>query len=129
MNITYETNEFGETVKVTTYDNGTVTKELVRDPLPAAADPCEWLIDIGPFFDRFTGGTKMAVLTSTDVGVKAILADVQIRKWIDLKRADVATSLAYIGSVIPSVDSALQNTILNTPVSHEENLALRKLYF
>lgn len=95
------------------------------EPIP---DPCEWLIDLGPFYDRF-GAAKMAVLTSADAGVKAIMADVSIRKWIDLKRTDVATSLAYIGSVIPSVDAALQASILNTPVVLDENRALRKLYF
>lgn len=93
-----------------------------------SADPCAWLIDLGPFYDRF-GATKMAVLTSTDPMVKAIVMDTNIRKWIDLKRADVASALAYIGSVIPAVDSALQSAILNTPVSAEENGALRKLYF
>lgn len=97
-------------------------------PSAPGADPCEWLIDIGPFYDRF-GAAKMAVLTSPDAGVKAIMADVQIRKWIDLQRADVASSLAYIGSKVPAVDAAMQAAILTTPVSAEENLALRKLYF
>ena len=95
---------------------------------PAPIDPCEWLIDIGPFYDRF-GSSKMAVLTSADAGVKAILSDVSIRKWLDLKRPDVASSLAYIGSKVPAVDATLQTAILTTPVAHEENLALRKLYF
>ncbi len=100
----------------------------VQDVEPEAVNPVEWLIDIGPFFDRF-GAAKMAVLTSTDAGVKAILADTQVRKWIDLQRADVAQSVAYIGSVVAAVTPALQTAILTTPVSPEENLALRKLYF
>lgn len=103
--------------------------ELPPAPPPApVADPCEWLIDIGPFYDRF-GAAKMAVLTSNDAGVKAIMSDVSIRKWIDLRRADVASSLAYIGSVVPSVNGALQTAILTTPVDVEENRALRKMYF
>lgn len=97
-------------------------------PAPAPVDPTAWIIDIGPFYDRF-GAAKMAVLTSTDAGVKAIMADVQIRKWIDLQRADVASSLAYIGSVVAALTPAIQTAILTTPVSAEENLALRKLYF
>lgn len=97
-------------------------------PVPTPVDPTEWLIDIGPFYDRF-GAAKMAVLTSTDAGVKAILSDVAIRKWLDLQRVDVASSLAYIGSVLPSVTGPLQASILTTPVTAEENLALRKLYF
>ena len=94
-------------------------------PLPS---PTEWLIDIGPFFDRF-GAAKMAVLTSADAGVKAILADLQVRKWVDLKRADVATGLQYVGGAVPAVTPAVQSTILTTPVADAENLVLRKLYF
>lgn len=91
-------------------------------------DPCEWLIDVGPFFDRF-GAAKLSVLTSADATVKAILQDIQVRKWIDLKRADVASSLAYVGTKVPAVDATLQASILNTPVVAADNLALRKLFF
>ena len=97
-------------------------------PAPAPVNQTEWLIDIGPFFDRF-GAAKMAVLTSADAGVKAILADLQVRKWIDLKRADVATGLQYVGGAVPAVTPAVQSTILTTPVADAENLVLRKLYF
>jgi len=130
MQITFETNEDGDSVKVTTTSTGTIIRELDRPALPTeiVVDPCQWLIDIGPFYDRF-GAAKMAVLTSTDAGVKAIMSDVSIRKWIDLKRADVASSLAYIGSKVPAVDATMQAAILNTAVAPEENLALRKLYF
>ena len=101
---------------------------LVLEPSVPVVDPCEWLIDIGPFYDRF-GPAKMAVLTSTDAGVKAILSDTGVRKWIDLKRTDVASSLAYIGTKVLAVDATLQTAILTTPVAVEENRALRKLYF
>ncbi len=97
-------------------------------PYVAPVDPCEWLIDIGPFFDRF-GATKMSILTSTDAGIKAIVQDTVIRKWIDLQRTDVISALAYIGSQIPAVDTTLQSAILTTPVAEEENMALRKTYF
>ena len=95
---------------------------------PAAAPPWEWLIDIGPFFDRF-GAAKMAVLTSADPGVQAILKDTQIRKWLDLKLPEVAQSVAYVGTKVPAVTAELQAAILNAPVAPDENLALRKLYF
>ena len=71
----------------------------------------------------------MAVLTSADSGVQAILKDTQIRKWLDLKLPEVAQSVAYIGSKVPSVTAAMQDAILNTPASQAENLALRKQYF
>lgn len=102
--------------------------ETFSEPLPPPPDAWVWFIDLGPFYDRF-GATKMAVLTSTDAGVKAIMQDVSIRKWVDLQRADVVSALAYIGSVVPSVTPAIQTTILTTPVTAEENRALRKLYF
>lgn len=98
-------------------------------PPPASViNPTEWLIDIGPFFDRF-GAAKMAVLTSADAGVRAILADLQVRKWIDLKRPDVGQGVQYVGSVVPTVTVELQASILNDPVTDFENLALRKVYF
>ena len=95
---------------------------------PQPAPTWQWYIDIGPFFDRF-GAAKMAVLTSADAGVQAILKDTQIRKWLDLKLPEVAKSVAYIGTKVPAVTAELQDAILNTPVAPAENLALRKLYF
>jgi len=96
---------------------------------PAApADPCANLIDLGPFYDR-AAGAKMAILTSTDATVKAIIGDLNIRKWVDLTRPDVASALTYIGSVVPALTPAIQAAMLATPVAAVENLALRKLYF
>ena len=102
-------------------------------PLPPTTEPqpapaWEWLIDIGPFFDRF-GTAKMAVLTSSDAGVQAILKDTPVRKWLDLKLPEIASAVAYIGTKVPGVTPKLQQSILNTPVEEKENLALRKLYF
>ena len=97
-------------------------------PEPQPVPVWEWLIDIGPFFDRF-GSVKMQVLTSSDPGVQAILKDIQVRKWIDLKIPEVSQSLVYVASKIPSVTQELLESILNTPVADGENLALRKLYF
>ena len=88
----------------------------------------EWYIDIGPFFDRF-GAAKMAVLTSSDVGVQAIIKDTQVRKWLDLKLPEIASAVAYIGTKVPALTAELQQSILNTPVEEKDNLALRKLYF
>lgn len=88
----------------------------------------EWLIDIGTFFDRF-GAAKLAVLSCPDATVQAILRDVQARKWIDLQRADVAQSLAFISTKVSGVTPELISSVLTTPVTEAENFALRKLYF
>lgn len=110
------------------YPEGNYT-QLPEPEAPVPQPPVyQWYIDIGPFFDRF-GAAKMAVLTSTDSGVKALITDIQIRKWIDLKLPEVDQALAYLGSVIPAVTTELQSAILETPVAEHENLALRKLYF
>ena len=121
------------TIQLQTYDTTVMGKEYVNGvfvdvaPPPTPVDPCEWLIDVGPFFDRF-GASKMAILTSADAVVKAIIQDVQIRKWIDLQRVDVGQALdALISKSL--IDSAQKATILTTPVTLEENRALRKLYF
>ena len=100
----------------------------VVETAPVVIDPCEWLLDLGPFYDRF-GAAKMPVLTSPDATVKAIIADCNIRKWIDLENPDVANGLTYIGSVVAALTPAIQTAILTTPVTAEENRALRKVYF
>lgn len=97
-------------------------------PAPAPVNQTEWLIDIGSFFDRL-GAAKIAVLTSADPGVQAIIKDTQIRKWLDLSLPEVAQSVAYVGTKVPAVTAELQAAILTTPVAPAENLALRKLYF
>ena len=103
--------------------------EAAQEPMPEPPKPWEWLIDVGPFFDRF-GAAKMAVLSSSDVAVRALVTDLQVRKWIDLKRADVAQGVdLLISKSIPGLDAALKSAILTTPVQPEENLALRKAYF
>ena len=102
--------------------------EFVDVAPPVVVDPCEWLLDLGPFYDRF-GAAKMPVLTSPDATVKAIIADCNVRKWIDLQNPDVANGLAYIGTVVAALTPAIQTAILTTPVTAEENRALRKLYF
>jgi hypothetical protein len=107
--------------------------------LLAPIDPTQWLIDIGPFFDRF-GAAMIPVLTSTDLVAQALVQNIQARKWVDLKRLDVAGSLAYLGgatitglgtmaSPIIQMTATLQNQILTTPVTYAENMALKKSYF
>lgn len=101
----------------------------VHSEAPApAGNVWDAYIDIGPFFDRF-GAQKIPVLSSTDATVQAILRDVQVRKWLDLNRPDVAQSLAFIGTKVAGLTPALQSAIITTPVTPEENMALRKTYF
>ena len=106
-----------------------IQQKLVPDVAVVPINPTEFLIDIGPFFDRF-GAAKMSILTSQNSTVKAIVQDIQVRKWVDLKRPDVAQGIdALIALGIQGVTGTLKASILNTPVTPEENLALRKMFF
>jgi hypothetical protein len=107
-----------------TWDGTNFISPPVPEPDP---DPATWLIDIGPFFDRF-GVKKLPILMSEDLTVKAIVQDVQVRKWVDLQRADVAQAMDILitKSLIDANDKV---SILTTPVQDHENLALKKLYF
>lgn len=84
-----------------------------------------WLIDIGPFMDRFSS-LKLPILASADATVKAIVTDMLARKWIDLKRADVGAAIDVLIAKGFTLD---KSAIIDTPVTDAENLALRKLYF
>lgn len=95
----------------------------------AAPKPTDWLIDVGPFFDRF-GAAKMPLLMSSNATVQALVKDLQVRKWIDLQRADVASGIdALIALGVPGMTSELKTAILTTPPTAEENFALRRVYF
>ena len=112
-----------------TYSGGMFVPPAAPVEPPAAPKQYEWYIDIGQFFDRF-GASKMAILMSTNATVQAIVSDVQVRKWIDLKRADVSAAIdVLIALGVPGVTTTLKSSVLSTPVTAEENLALRKLYF
>lgn len=101
--------------------------------IPPIADPALGLIDIGPFLDRFDNfvpGTKLALLSHSNATVQGIIKDVLARKWITLSRPNVAAAIdILIALAIPNVTIALKNYIINTPVSTEENWALKKMYF
>lgn len=98
-------------------------------PPDTPADAAEWLIDVGSFFDRF-GAARMAVLTSDDAIVRALVTDIRSRHWVDLQRADVAAGIdLIIAAGVPGVDADLKTAILTATVTAPESLALRRLFF
>lgn len=72
----------------------------------------EWWINLGPFYDRF-GAEKLNILASSDPLVQAIIKDSSVRKYIDLKRADIAQALDILIAKGFAID---KNAIINTPV-------------
>ena len=108
------------------YDGNTFITPEPPAPPPAVTD---WLIDIGPFFDRF-GAAKMPLLMSTNATVQALVKDLQVRKWIDLQRPDVGQGIdALISLGVPGMTAELKASILMSPATAEENFALRTVYF
>lgn len=107
------------------YDH--VAQNQLDPTLPQQGDlNTKWLIDIGPFFDRFDT-QKLNILASTDPLVVAIVKDVQSRKWVDLRRSDVGQAIdALIGKGLCTTD--LKAGILSTPVTHMEQVALMVTY-
>lgn len=114
-----------------TYDGATFS------PPAPAPDPCEWLMDLGPFADRL-GAHAFEVDTSTVPGVIAVAKDLGRRKWVDLQDSRVAASLYYLAGhtvpvlgtlAVPILTDAEVLAILTTPVPMEANRALRKVYF
>lgn len=119
------------------YVGGVFTAPPAPEQPPAPPDPCEWLMDLGPFADRL-GAKAFEVDTSTVPGVIAVAKDLARRKWVDLKDPRVAASLYYLAGhtvpvlgtlAVPILTDAEVLVILTTPVPMEANRALRKLYF
>jgi hypothetical protein len=61
--------------------------------------PENWYIGVGPFYDRF-GAYKLAILSSTDPMVQAVIKDSSVRKYLDLKgrRAELAQVVGLLQS-------------------------------
>ena len=86
--------------------------------------PEYWWLDVGPFFDRFASigspAIKLAVLTGTGPYCTAARFDALPRKYIDLKRTDLPTVLAGIGSEVPALTPEIQAAILSTYTTEYE---------
>lgn len=113
MQITFETNENGDPVKVTTTDGGTVIREIDR-PVPVVTPPKH--ISVGSFFDRF-GALKYAILASADLGVKALITDCSVRRYIDLDNVQLPYGLDMLIAAGFAIDKV---AILTAAISDSE---------
>lgn len=100
-------------------------------------DPCEWLIDLGPFADRLQPYTALIDM-STDPRVIAINKDVSRRKYVNLKDPRVEKSLRFLAGEVdpdmgtletPLITAEIKEYALTHPVDIEENRSLRAVYF
>ena len=115
MKITYETNEQGESVRVTTYPTGAVTRELVSAP-PAEAPPHRIFTPLG-FRRLFTiderAAIEWAAVDRADqtlrqrqgaAALRASLKDQESAEYIDLGDLDTVAGinkLALFGLLTP----------------------------
>ena len=87
---------------------------------PPVSDQALWRIDVGSFFDRF-GEAKLAILSSENTIVKAMIADASVRKYIALieRKEELTQMLGLLQSLVPgiSLDAA---AILETVPTNEE---------
>ena len=74
------------------------------DPEPTPVDPALWRIDVGSFFDRF-GEAKLAILSSENTIVKAMITDASVRKYIALieRKDELAQMLGLLQSLVPGI--------------------------
>ena len=82
--------------------------EFVPDePVPTPVNPANWKIDVGSFFDRF-GAFKLAILSSQDPLVQAVIKDASVRKCIDLlgRREELLQAIGLLNSKGFTVDPA-----------------------
>lgn len=83
------------------------------------APPEYWWIEVGSFYDRF-GAAKVPVLASPDATVQALVRDTQVRKYIDLKRPDVAQFVGYLGTTVDEVTPGVAAFVLAPPTTDDE---------
>lgn len=97
----------------------------------APEEPTTWLLDIGPFFNRF-GAAKTPALQSSDATVRAFVTEVMASKWVDLasRRDDIIAACDYMIAIgIAGMTTTLRDNIVNKPAKQIENIALRKQFF
>lgn len=100
-------------IPISEYTETILGKQRVGDSWEETPHSSSWLITVGAFYDRF-GTHKLPILASDDSMVKAMVMDSQVRKHIDLQRADLPGMLDILISKGFAVD---KTTILETPAS------------
>lgn len=98
--------------------------EPLPEPEPApvltwANAPAEyWHIRKGPFFDRF-GAKAIQITSNTDALVQGFIKLVEVREYIDLKRAEVIGGLSVLVAK-NIVTAAERDAVLTTPTTDYE---------
>ena len=87
---------------------------------PPVSDPALWRIDVGSFFDRF-GEAKLAILSSENTIVKAMITDASVRKYISLveRKDELAQMLALLQSLVQGISLDVAAILETEPTDAE----------
>ena len=106
MNVTYTLNEHGESVKTTTYPDGTVVSEL---DIPFVPPPItERFISGVEFLRRFTSAQRIAIRTLTktdpvaDDFMRLLDATIAQGSGVNLMDQDTIDGVGYLAVTIPA---------------------------
>ena len=73
-------------------------------------------LSVGAFFDRF-GPLKWAILADQSPGVRAVVTDCSVRRYIDLDNPDLPMGLGILAAAGHAIDAS---AIINSPVLEGE---------
>ena len=87
---------------------------------PVVVDPALWRIDVGSFFDRF-GEAKLAILSSDNTVVKAMIMDASVRKYIALveRKDELTQMLGLLQSLVPGISLDVAAILETEPTDAE----------
>ena len=90
------------------------------EPEPTPVDPALWRIDVGSFFDRF-GEAKLAVLSSENSVVKAMITDASVRKYIALieRKDELTQMLGLLQTLVPGISLDVAAILETEPTDAE----------
>jgi hypothetical protein len=76
-------------------------------------------ITIGSYYDRF-GSAKIPVLSNEDPTVKAMIKDIEVRQYVDLKRGELLQAMQYVATKVPELTGDIINKVLNPVTNPKE---------
>ena len=87
---------------------------------PVVVDPANWRIDVGSFFDRF-GDAKLAILSSENAVVKAMITDASVRKYIALieRKDELTQMLGLLQTLVPGISLDVAAILETEPTDAE----------
>lgn len=94
--------------------------EHTEDEPVYSVDPAMWRIDVGSFFDRF-GDAKLAILSSENAIVKAMITDASVRKYISLveRKAELTQMLGLLQTLVPGISLDVTAILETEPTDAE----------